>query len=125
MEPGGRVFVYGTLMPGEPRWAAIRPHVTGLEPMTARGQLFDTGHGYPAARFDRPGEIRGWALTLRPTERDDALALLDRIEGDLYRRIDVPLSDGATALTYEWAGGLDALTPLDGDWTARDPRSGS
>lgn len=118
------MFVYGTLMPGQSRWELIRPHVAALEQATTTGQLFDTGQEFPAARFDRPGEILGWVLTLHPAGQEEVLALLDRIEGDRYRRVTVETSDGDEALTYEWVGPVDDLEPIDGDWLSRGrPRS--
>jgi hypothetical protein len=31
-----RIFVYGTLLPGQPRWRHIQPFVTAWEPLGAR-----------------------------------------------------------------------------------------
>lgn len=97
-----RLFVYGTLMPGQPRWPLLEPYAAG-PPAAAivRGRLWDTGRGFPALD---PGEddVPGVVVDLRPELRDDALASMDEVEGTargLYRRSRVDV-DGATAWTY-------------------------
>ncbi len=113
-------FVYGTLMPGEPRWPALRPYATSWGRATAMGRLWDTGRGYPAVRFDEGAEaIPGIVVTLAPDLAADAVAILDRIEGEgvLYRRVDVVTSAGP-AMSYEWLGATDGLAPLAKGWTA-------
>ena len=113
-----RVFVYGTLMPGERRWPALEPLATGWEPATARGYLWDTGLGYPAVRFDdEGGVVPGFLVTLDATRLSDAVALLDGIErqGMLFRRVEVTTS-GGPAISYEWLGSTDGLAPLPGGW---------
>jgi gamma-glutamylcyclotransferase (GGCT)/AIG2-like uncharacterized protein YtfP len=110
------VFVYGTLMPGHLRWPLIRRLVAKVEVATVPGRLYDTGQGYPAARFDDQGEIDGWVLALHPAHRERALTALDRIEGDQYRRVDVRTLEGTAALSYEWIGALADLRPLGRRW---------
>ncbi len=120
-----RVFVYGTLMPGELRWPALRPFAVGWEPATACGRLWDTAMGYPAARFGPEGGdglIPGFLVTLDESRLSGAIYTLDRIEGEgvLYRRVTVATS-GGDAISYEWLGSVDHLAPLPEGW----PRTGT
>ncbi len=116
-----RLFVYGTLMPGEPLWPALAPYAASWARATARGRVWDTGHGYPAVRFDADGgPVPGVSVTFRPDRVTEALAELDGIEeeGELYRRLRVGTSAGA-AFAYEWLGATDGLEPLPAGWLAR------
>ncbi|HEX6596208.1 MAG TPA: gamma-glutamylcyclotransferase family protein [Acidimicrobiales bacterium] len=113
-----RVFVYGTLMPGELRWPALERFSVGWERATARGRMWDSGHGYPAVRFDAGGAaIPGVVVTLAPDRLAEAVATLDAIEGEgsLYRRIEIVTSAGS-ATTYEWLGTTDGLAVLEDGW---------
>jgi gamma-glutamylcyclotransferase (GGCT)/AIG2-like uncharacterized protein YtfP len=113
-----RLFVYGTLMPGEALWPALQPFVLAWERATAGGRLWDTGRGYPAVRFDRGSRpVPGFLVTLDPQRAADAVAALDAVEeeGVLYRRVEVVTSAGA-ALAYEWLGATDGMAALDEGW---------
>ncbi|HWC09935.1 MAG TPA: gamma-glutamylcyclotransferase [Acidimicrobiales bacterium] len=113
-----RVFVYGTLMPEEARWPVLAPYVTRWERATARGQLWDSGRGYPAVRFeDGAGVVPGFVVTLDAARAADVIAALDAMEGEgvLYRRVEVRTSAGE-ATSYEWLGSTDGLVPLPGGW---------
>ena len=115
-----RLFVYGTLMPGELRWPALEPFAASWERATAGGRLWDSGHGYPVARFgDGDASIPGWLVTLADERAAEAVAVLDEIEevGVLYRRVEVTTS-GGPALAYEWLGSTDGLTLLPDGWRA-------
>ena len=117
-EPVRRVFVYGTLMPGECRWPALRPYAVSWEPATARGRLWDTGRGYPAVRFDDAGDaVPGILVAVAAESFADAVTALDRVEGEgvLYRRVEVATS-GGLAVAYEWLGPTEALVPLPQGW---------
>jgi gamma-glutamylcyclotransferase (GGCT)/AIG2-like uncharacterized protein YtfP len=111
------VFVYGTLMPGRLRWDLVKEHVTAAEPARVAGALYDTGRGYPAACFDDDGEVPGWVLTIEPSAHARLLALLDRVEGDEYRRVRVATVDGRSVEAYDWVGARDELVPLSA-WEA-------
>ena len=118
LEQVRRVFVYGTLMPGESRWPALRRYAVSWGPATARGRLWDTGRGYPAVRFDQSGDaVPGVLVTIAPESAAVAVALLDRIEGEgvLYRRVWVATS-GGPAVAYEWLGPTEGLAPLAQGW---------
>ena len=118
MDEPVRVFVYGTLMPGGCRWPHLSRFAASCEPATATGRLWDTGRGYPAARFAADGdEIPGVAVTLKAEGVAEAVRMLDEVEweGTLYRRVEVPTSVGP-ALSYEWLGSTLGLTPIAGGW---------
>lgn len=115
-EAAARVFVYGTLMPGHLRWDLLSGAVVAHEPAATAGRLYDTGWGYPAARFDEPGRIDGVVCRLDPARRDEVWALLDRVEGNQYRRREVVLDDDTSALAYEFVGPVDRFVVLDGRW---------
>lgn len=102
-----RVFVYGTLLPGEHWWHVVEPWVIGAEAATCTGSLWDTGAGYPAARFDDDGTIHGAVLDLLPGRVAEALAELDTFE-DEYRRVEVE-TDRGRAWAYEWDQSFDSL----------------
>jgi len=121
MDDPFRLFVYGTLMPGEPLWPALAPYAASWGPATARGRIWDTGRGYPAVRFDdEGGPIPGVVVRLHPDRTAEALADLDAIEeeGELYRRLTVDTSAG-TAFAYEWLGGTDGFESLPQGWPTR------
>jgi gamma-glutamylcyclotransferase (GGCT)/AIG2-like uncharacterized protein YtfP len=78
-----RVFVYGTLKPGErnfERYCADFAVVS--EPALARGYLFDLPMGYPAMTAGA-GWVHGFVLSF---EDPAALAVLDELEGYLPDR---------------------------------------
>jgi len=112
------VFVYGSLMPGGTRWSVLKPHAVRRQPATARGRLYDTGHGFPAAIFDLDGhDIPGVLVDIRPDAWDSAVRILDRIEaeGELYRRVDVVTSHGP-AIGYQWLLSTEGVRPLPSGW---------
>lgn len=114
------VFVYGTLLPGEPRWPALAPFAEEVLDATAPGRLFDTGRGYPAALFGGASSIPGAWVRVRDERWDAVIELLDRIEGEglLYRRVDIATSAGR-AISYEWLRGTNGLLELPRGWRAR------
>jgi gamma-glutamylcyclotransferase (GGCT)/AIG2-like uncharacterized protein YtfP len=118
------LFVYGTLRPGELRWPHLEPFVVdeGVD-TTVPGTLHDTGNDYPAARFSGDGVIHGRVYELRPDRIDDALALLDEVEGavvDLFHRVTVTTASGRRAWAYEYGGDDDFPTIASGNWLARE-----
>lgn len=111
-----RVFVYGTLKPGQARSPVLAPFVlpTGDDSTAAvSGLLYDTGHGWPAAVFDTAAgaEVPGSVLTLRPESAAQALDTLDAVEGvrsGLFHRILVEV-EGQSCWTYHWPGPVAAF----------------
>lgn len=115
------MFVYGTLMPGQPRWRHLQPYAASWTPATTRGRLWDTGLGYPAATFDEDGhDIPGVAVVVQAGLASSAIRLLDEIEGEgsLYRRVEI-LTSAGEAVSYEWLGPTDGFRPLPGGWPPR------
>jgi gamma-glutamylcyclotransferase (GGCT)/AIG2-like uncharacterized protein YtfP len=116
-----RLFVYGTLKPGQSRWPALAPFVDPLEPVVAaevEGRLWATPWGWPALT-PGTGPVRGVLVTLRPDRVEDALARLDEIEGvdtGLFERVAAKTSAGTVCSIYLWPKGTDGFTLLDGEW---------
>jgi gamma-glutamylcyclotransferase (GGCT)/AIG2-like uncharacterized protein YtfP len=113
-----RLFVYGTLMPGEPLWPALEPFAVAWVPATAAGRLWDTGHGYPAVRFEAgAGPVPGVVVVLDSARAPAAIAAMDELEeeGRLYRRVEVVTTAGDAA-AYEWLGATEGLMPLPDGW---------
>lgn len=117
------VFCYGTLLPGEARWPYLEPFVVGHEPDQVGGRLFDTGLDYPAARFDHVGVIHGRVFSLDPARLDEALRLLDEIEGaveGLYHRVSLTTALGRVVYAYQYGGGIEQLVAIPhGSWLDR------
>ncbi len=112
------LFVYGTLMPGQIRWSVLEPHALSTEAAYAKGSVWDTGFGYPAARFaETGGEIAGVLVTVAPERAKALLDVLDGIEGEgvLFRRVEILTSRGS-AVAYEWLGRTEGLLPLANGW---------
>lgn len=104
-----RLFVYGTLKPGEERWSAIADLVQDVGTARAAGTLVATPHGWPVVTFGGDGTVHGHLLRPRAGARDELLERCDRIEGEgeLFRRVVVPVDgpDGTVdAIAYEWLG---------------------
>ena len=116
MPEPARLFVYGTLMPGRLRWPILAPFVLGHRPASVAGRLFDSGHGWPVAVFGGDGVVPGVLVEFDPARVDDALPILDEVEGtatDTLRRIEVVTTDGATAWAYHYTHAVDGLAPID------------
>ncbi len=114
----GRLFVYGTLAPGNVAWSVLEPWVIGDPgPDAVAGRLYDTGRGYPAATF-APGAdlVHGSVVVLgRPHA---ALVALDRYEGDEYARITVRTRAGVEVAAYAWTAPLTGCRHVAaGRWT--------
>jgi gamma-glutamylcyclotransferase (GGCT)/AIG2-like uncharacterized protein YtfP len=116
------VFVYGTLMPGDCRWPLVSSEVVALRRATVRGRIFDTGFGYPGARFDLDGSIEGWVLELRRAGLEATIARLDEMEGTVhgeYLRVGVVTDTGESCWAYEIGTSVDELPDLHGVWPIR------
>jgi gamma-glutamylcyclotransferase (GGCT)/AIG2-like uncharacterized protein YtfP len=110
------LFVYGSLVPGGSYHDVVARFVERQRQAEVRGRLYDTGLGYPAARFDgaaATGTVRGVVLTLRPPAAE-ALAVLDGFEGPEYARVAVVTTGGERVETYEWIAPTRGLRPIPG-----------
>lgn len=115
-----RVFVYGSLMPGQRAGWRIAEHAaTGTPPRPAtlpEASVADTGSGYPALTLGGAGVPGQVAELADPVA---ALPSLDRYEGPEYRRIRVTTADGAVCWAWLWVAGRDGHRPLPRGWAAR------
>lgn len=114
------LFVYGTLRPGQQRWRHLAPFVVddGRDDSVA-GMLYNTGNGYPAARFVDRGSIQGRVYALNPDRVDECLQLLDEVEGavlDLFGRVAVTTSTGLEVWAYEYGGNEQFPEIESGNW---------
>ncbi|CAN5762548.1 hypothetical protein BH10ACT1_BH10ACT1_08420 [soil metagenome] len=112
------VFVYGTLMPGHLRWGLIAPFATSSRKTQVAGELYDTGRGWPAARFAAPlgvpalarpviagdaglgAGIPGWLVELAPSSAATLMSQLDEVEGAVLGEAVEPVGTGAPAADY-------------------------
>jgi gamma-glutamylcyclotransferase (GGCT)/AIG2-like uncharacterized protein YtfP len=120
-EEATQYFMYGTMMPGHLRYPAIDQFVASTTPDTVSGSLFDTGSGYPAAKFDGGGQVHGFLLTLAPERAAEATRVIAELEGNFYRPVNVETQSGATAIAYEFVESTDGMTPIpDGVWDGQE-----
>lgn len=127
--PSRRLFVYGTLLPGDVRWHHLEPFVVDdATDVSVDGDLYDTGLGYPAAIFGEDtrylgGTIHGRCFQIIPSHYQEALDHLDKVEGVVgghYRRLIVAVHQGGDAWAYGYGGGLDLMPVPTGRWTIRN-----
>ena len=107
------LFVYGSSMPGMSRYDAVSRYVAGSVRDSVDGLLFDSGLGYPLAKFGPGGEVRGFVLWLDPATADAAMAEMTRVEAGLFHPVKVRTRSGITAQAFEWIGPTDDLPRID------------
>lgn len=118
-----RLFVYGTLLPGEANHDLAAPYVLASFPGTIRGRLYDAG-GYPGCVLDGDGPtVEGVWLELR----EEALRVLDDLEQFFgaeeendYERVwvrDARLP--AEGWIYVWPDGRGLPEIAGGNWRKR------
>jgi gamma-glutamylcyclotransferase (GGCT)/AIG2-like uncharacterized protein YtfP len=125
------LFVYGTLRPDGSAWRRIADLVRVIGPATTAGILFDTGQGWPAARFlDASSRstptVSGYLVAARGPEQAQVLfGRTDRYERvpTLFVRTSVQV-DGPNgrgwAAGYAWAHGSPPGVPIPtGKWVVR------
>jgi gamma-glutamylcyclotransferase (GGCT)/AIG2-like uncharacterized protein YtfP len=111
-------FMYGTMMPGHLRYPEIDDFVASTTPDRVAGRLFDSGAGYPAAKFAAgDAEVEGYVLRIRPDRAAEATETIAELEGNLFRPVTVETSGGTTAVAYEYIGSTEDMEELpDGVW---------
>lgn len=120
-----RVFVYGSLMPGQAAWPLLQEHAAPHRPpypaTLQHGTVADTGCGYPALTLDTAGAAAGGAPghVVELSDPQAALPALDEYEGPQYRRIRVVVADGTVCWAWLWTASRAGLTPLARGWAAR------
>lgn len=107
------VFVYGSSMPGESRYAEIKEYVESSTRAVVDGLLYDSGLGYPAAKFEPGGEVPGFLLTLEASTADAFLREQTALESGLFVQVDVQTHSGVTATAWEWIGATDGMPRID------------
>ncbi|HMQ36212.1 MAG TPA: gamma-glutamylcyclotransferase [Micropruina sp.] len=107
------LFVYGSSMPGMSRYDAIGRYVIRSARDTVRGSLYDSGLGYPMAKFGGDGQIRGVVLWLDPATAEAALAEMTRVEAGLFHPVTVRTASGVSAQAYQWIGSTDGFPTID------------
>lgn len=115
-----RVFVYGSLMPGQRAFGLLRAHASATLPQPAVlpvGGIADTGHDYPALTLDTGDGVPGWVVEL--ADPVSALAILDAYEGPEYARIRVVVEDGTVCWAWVWAAARVGHVPLARGWAGR------
>ena len=100
-----RLFVYGTLAPGQPNEHILAPLGGTWQPATVKGHLKLEGWGatmgFPGLVLDPGGQaVKGLVFTSEKLER--FWAVLDEFEGDQYARVPVEaaLPDGGSIEAY-------------------------
>jgi gamma-glutamylcyclotransferase (GGCT)/AIG2-like uncharacterized protein YtfP len=98
--PDLRVFVYGTLKPGEPYWQRYcEGKVWAALPAMVKGRLFHLPEGYPALLTGGEKWVQGYLLYLKD---ESTLAAIDELEGFHpekevsaceYQRVKIPCFD--------------------------------
>lgn len=123
------IFVYGTLLSGEPRHPIVARHrPLRTSDSSIAGRLVHLGE-YPGWVAGDGGRVRGELVELEDTaavlrELDDVEGFLGYgVEGSLYRRVIVEAhrasGDAALAWSYRWLGSADAPRIDSGDWRKR------
>jgi len=111
-----RLFVYGTLMPGEERWVFLAPLAAPArqERAEAAGYLYRTPHGWPAAVFDAAAHTAVPGLVVTLLEPARAFPVLDEVEGTgtgLFERRLVTTTAGQ-CWAYHWPGRTAGFQPI-------------
>ncbi|WP_144791813.1 gamma-glutamylcyclotransferase [Kocuria palustris] len=103
-----RVFIYGTLAPGQPNEHVMEPMGGTWQRGIVRGRLLDRGWGaatgHPGIELDEAGEpVKGWLLTSPRLAR--SWQEMDDFEGDEYLRTEarVELDDGTETTAWIYA----------------------
>lgn len=126
--PGGRegdplvpVFVYGTLRVGQYNFSwAQEAVVDTIQNCTAKGALYfvDGRFGYPVAKFDEEGEIKGDVLWFDPAHEEyQSVVRMELGAGYEVREIEVRTeSETIEAIAFHYLRPTRGNPIPDGDW---------
>jgi gamma-glutamylcyclotransferase (GGCT)/AIG2-like uncharacterized protein YtfP len=117
---GSSVFVYGTTMPNHLRYPLIEEYVASATPDRATGRIFDTGLGYPAAKFGGQGTIEGYVLRLRSDRVSEAMRAFTEMEAGLFHPVTITTAGGVSAVAYEYIGSTANMTAVSGQWSGTE-----
>lgn len=112
-----KVFVYGTLIPGQRLYPGIEDQVENYSKAEIEGyDLFMAKSGWYPVVVPGEGTVKGYILDVK----DEALATLDGIEGYpfLYDRVEVTTTDGDTAWVYVGSHARPDVPIPDGDFVS-------
>lgn len=120
-----KLFVYGTLKPGEERWHAISEHISHTYKATATDcRLYDLGP-FPAMVRMGNEQVKGFIVeTNDPWTTDILLTITDAIEGRYYGLRPIRTTDDTTdtVWSYIWTDHrLIENEPIVEEWTRRSP----
>ncbi|MCB9418866.1 MAG: gamma-glutamylcyclotransferase [Ardenticatenaceae bacterium] len=126
------IFVYGTLLPGQPNAFLWQGLETGVENAQLRnGRLYNMG-GYPMLVETGVDSVQGQIITIAVDFYEVVLARMDFLEGydplrpeaARYRRVvrEVTLANGRSTTAWVYVGQMafvNGRVPIpDGNWTA-------
>lgn len=110
-------FVYGTTMPGHLRYPLIEEFVAAATPDRVSGRLYDSGFGYPAAKFGGGQSwIDGYHLEIREGREAEARRAFTSFESGLFDPVTMRTEAGVTVTAYEWIDSVEGFEELQGRW---------
>jgi len=94
------LFVYGTLMPGEPAYGRVAAAVVQTAPGRLHGAILHAVSWYPMA-VPGQGVVQGEILWLQEAAYARVLQELDAYEGDEYDRVVRPVQMGESPMPVD------------------------
>ncbi len=101
-----RLFVYGTLLRGEPAHAVLEPFARVIAAASVRGSLVQLPAGYPVMA---PSDGTVWGELIWLSNANAAFSILDAYEGEQYARVLLPVDPLTGSADTAWC------------YVARDP----
>lgn len=100
-----RLFIYGTLAPGEPNAHVMEPLGGTWQRGVVRGRLLDQGRGattgHPGIVLDHADDpVKGWLLVSAGLA--DQWSQMDEFEGEEYLRTEAPIELDDSTETTAW-----------------------